>query len=332
MFGFLVGGGLYLLYLVRGILDPFVWGALIAYLMVRPVMFLEQKGFTRTAAIVLVLLMVTVIILLVGWLLLPAFLREITSLSEQLPLYLGGSRDWFLEIQHRYRQVYLPETVRQALDDAMVNLQIAVEDYLRGVLAGMIKGCSDFFTLIFAPILAFYFLRDLEGIKRALVFILPPRWRNDVLALLGEIDVVLISFIKGNLLVCFIVGALAAVTLSVLGVNFALTLGVIIGISDLVPYLGPVIGGIPAVAIAWTQSPRLAFYVIVLIFLIHQVEGSIIAPKILGDSVGLNPLLVIFALLAGGELWGGWGLLVAVPLAAVLKVVIRFTYYKWLDA
>lgn len=332
LFGFLVGGGLYLLYLVRDILDPFVWGALIAYFMARPVMFLEKKGFRRPAAIMTVLLMVTMAVLVAGWLLLPAFFREITALSEQLPLYLGSSREWFSEVQQRYRQVYLPEAVRQAVDEAIVGLQVSLEEYLRSILGGMIEGFSDFFTIIFAPILAFYFLRDLEGIKRAFIFVLPPRWRNDILALLGEIDVVLTGFIKGNLLVCFIVGALAAIMMSILGVNFALTLGVIIGISDLIPYLGPLVGGAPAVAIAWTQSPRLALYTAVLIFAIHQLEGSIIAPKILGDSVGMNPLLVVFALLAGGKLWGGWGLLVAVPLAAVIRVVIRFAYYKWLDA
>jgi predicted PurR-regulated permease PerM len=219
-----------------------------------------------------------------------------------------------------------------AINDAVVSLETSLVSSLREMLSGLLLGYSWLITLIFAPILSYYLLKDTETIKRRFVALLPSAWRADVIGLLQEIDGVLIGFVKGNLLIALIVGTMATIALSLLGVDYALTLGVVVGISDLIPYLGPLVGGIPAVAVAMLESNRLAVYVGLTILAIHQIEGGLIAPRILSDRVGLNPFLVVFALLAGGKLWGPLGMVLGVPVAASLRVAIVYVYNRWLGS
>jgi predicted PurR-regulated permease PerM len=136
------------------------------------------------------------------------------------------------------------------------------------------------------------------------------------------------SFIRGYFLVAAIVGGLTAIAMALLGLEFALMLGIFAGLAELIPYFGPVIGAVPAIGLAVLQSKWLAAKVALAFFVIHQLEGNIISPKILGDKVGLHPLMVIFSLMAGGELYGLAGMLLAVPVAAVLRVVVVFVYIK----
>jgi len=112
------------------------------------------------------------------------------------------------------------------------------------------------------------------------------------------------------------------------GMDYALLIGIIGGVADLIPYFGPIIGAVPALLLALTKSPWMAFKVAIVILVVQQIEGNLISPKLMGDSVKLHPLWVVFALLAGGEVAGFWGMLLAVPLAAVIKVVIRHIYLR----
>lgn len=326
----LLAGGAYLLYLVRDILSPFIWGGVMAYLLERPVTWIEKKGWSRSGAIFTTFFVLGGLLLLGGGLLLPSFIKEIDHMGDQFPRYIDDTRGWFSSVRYQYDRVALPLSVRLAINDAFVRMEASMVNSLKRLVEGVIFGYSSFITLIFAPILSYYLLKDAETIKRRFTSLLPSGWRSDVLGLMSEIDDVLIGFIKGNLLIALIVGTLTAVTLNLLGVDYALTLGFIAGISDFIPYLGPLIGGVPAVAVAMLESSRLALYVALSIFIIHQLEGGIIAPKILGDRVGLNPLLVVFALLAGGKLWGMAGMILGVPLAASIKVIISFIYNRWL--
>jgi predicted PurR-regulated permease PerM len=138
--------------------------------------------------------------------------------------------------------------------------------------------------------------------------------------LLTQINAVLSGFIRGHLLVALIVALISFLGLSILQVDFALLIGFTAGILDIVPYFGPIIGALPAVVIALLESPLKALYVIVLFFIIHQLESTIVSPKILGDRVGLHPLAVVFVLLAGGQLAGIVGVLLAVPVTAGFKI------------
>ncbi|MDH7480077.1 MAG: AI-2E family transporter [Syntrophomonadaceae bacterium] len=328
----LLGGGLYLLYLVREVLPPFIWGGIFAYLLERPVSLLEKMGWKRTGAILLVFFALGGVLALLLMILLPNLMQELETIGEQLPRYLSSTRGWFVQVRNQYESISLPLSLRLAINEAMLRVEEYLTSSLRRAVEAVLFGYSSLLTVVFTPILAYYLLRDAEAIKRRFISLLPNRWRGDVVRLLGEVDEVLLGFLKGNLLVASIVGAITALVLMALGVDFALTLGFIAGVFDLIPYLGPILGGIPAVVIALQESTRLALYTGLAILAIHQVESGIIAPKILGNRVGLNPLLVIFALLAGGKLWGGLGMVIAVPVAATLRVVVSHLFNRWLGA
>ena len=328
----LLGGGLYLLYLVREVLPPFIWGGIFAYLLERPVSRLEKMGWKRTGAILLVFFALGGVLALLLMILLPNLMQELETIGEQLPRYLSSTRGWFVQVRNQYESISLPLSLRLAINEAMLRVEEYLTSSLRRAVEAVLFGYSSLLTVVFTPILAYYLLRDAEAIKRRFISLLPNRWRGDVVGLLGEVDEVLLGFLKGNLLVASIVGAITALVLMALGVDFALTLGFIAGVFDLIPYLGPILGGIPAVVIALQESTRLALYTGLAILAIHQVESGIIAPKILGNRVGLNPLLVIFALLAGGKLWGGLGMVIAVPVAATLRVVVSHLFNRWLGA
>jgi len=134
------------------------------------------------------------------------------------------------------------------------------------------------------------------------------------------------KFIRGHLLVASMVGVLTSLGLALVGVKFYLLLGIIAGIADLIPYFGPIIGAIPAVGLALLNSSQQALYVLLVMVVVQQVENNLLSPKILGDSVGLHPVVVIFVLLAGGHLFGILGMLLAVPLTAILRILVNYLY------
>lgn len=146
-----------------------------------------------------------------------------------------------------------------------------------------------------------------------------------------EMDNSLGSFIRGQLLISAIVGVLIAVGLSIIGVDFALIIGLIAGIFNIVPYFGPVIGAIPAVISALLKSPLSAVYVVILFIVVNQVESSIISPNILGEHVGLHPVTVIFCIISGGYLFGILGVILAVPVTSIIKVTLRYIHNKLLQ-
>lgn len=330
-FAFLLIAGLFLLYGVRKVLIPFFWAGVLAYLLVRPVRWLEEQGISRSKAIVLIYLLVAGALLLVLALLIPAILRELAEFAEAVPHYVGFYQGWLQKIQHGYQYSIVPDAVRQAIDQALARTEERTVATISDFLEDLIRGYSSLVIFIISPILSFYILKDIELIKRRFSALLPAQWRSDALAVLTEIDAVLLGFVRGNVVVCLIVGALTALILSIIGVNFALLLGIIAGIAELIPYFGPFLAALPAIGIALLESPRLAIYTLITLLVVQQLEGSVIAPKIIGDNVGLHPLVVVFALFAGGKLWGMMGLIMAVPLAAIFRVVLNYAYLKCLE-
>ena len=145
-----------------------------------------------------------------------------------------------------------------------------------------------------------------------------------------DINEVLSGFSQGHLLVCVLVGALTGLAAALLGIRYAIIIGFINGLAELLPYLGPLLGAIPSLALALTEGTRQAVYLGVAILVIQQLEANLLSPRIVGNRVGLHPLVVIFALLAGGELFGKWGILLAVQVAAVLKVWSSSPFTIWL--
>ncbi len=223
-----------------------------------------------------------------------------------------------------YQRIIIPESVRLEIDNAIFNIEQALTGTIGQIVNGLLSIFSHTFSIAIAPVLAFYILNDQEEISRRFLEILPFRWRSEFIYLWQEIDRVLMKFIRGHLTVALLVGVLTSVGLFLIGLDFPFLLGLIAGLADIIPYFGPIIGTIPALTLALLHSKKMAFSVLVVMAVVQQLESNIISPKILGSSVGLHPLTVIFVLLLGGKLYGIIGMLLAVPATAITRILIFY--------
>jgi predicted PurR-regulated permease PerM len=322
-----VAATIYFLYRVREVIMPFVWAGLLAYLLFRPVQFIEKQGLKRVWAI---LLLYVVIFLVVGTMLyfaLPGLIRELTDMARVIPQYAQEAQNMADRLQNLDIPVRLGEIVKENIS----RVNEFVYQGLRNFVGGLYSFLSKMLAIVFAPILAFYVLTDWEKIRDSFLKLFSPRGRREAQELFSSIDIVLIEFFKGHLMVATFVGAMVGLAALLLGVKFPLMLGILSGVTNLIPYFGAFLGGVPAVAVALADSWQLGLYMALAILIIQQVEGSLITPKVIGGKLGIHPLIIVFSLLAGGKLLGIWGMLLAVPLAAVLKVLIGWLYLKLVE-
>lgn len=319
---------IYLLYLARSLFFSFALAVLISYLLNPLVNAITKKGMSRVWGILfayLALFFITAAIFMYG---IPRIVSQLNTISETVPYYTAQVQEITRSIQSRYTGLGIPLGVRQVIDERIQWVEEIILKVVSDSLAAIVGTLGYIFKILLAPVLSFYILKDIDLIKKRAISAIPQNWREEAVELFREIDKVLGSFVRGYLLIAAIVGGMTAAAMAALGVEFALMLGIFAGLAEIIPYFGPIIGAVPAVGLAILKSKWLAIKVAIAFLVIHQVEGNIISPKILGDKVGLHPLVVIFSLLAGGELYGLPGMLLAVPVAAMLKVIVRFALQK----
>jgi predicted PurR-regulated permease PerM len=165
-------------------------------------------------------------------------------------------------------------------------------------------------------------LKDYEMIKKSVWYLTPRRYRKSGIRFLRDIDQSLGNYIRGQLLVCLLIGMIATIGFWIMKMKYPLLLGTIIGVTNIIPYFGPIIGAVPAILIAVTISGKMVIYVGVLIFTLQFIEGNLLSPLIVGKSLHMHPVFIMFALLAGGEMGGIVGLILAVPMLAIIKVTL----------
>ncbi|WP_227765892.1 AI-2E family transporter [Zhaonella formicivorans] len=318
----------YFLYRVRGVLFPFILAIILAYVLNPLVELLEQYKIRRLYGIIVVYATVLGLLFLVGFYGVPVIVKQLTAFGEKIPYYTSEAQSRLRDFYRDYQRFNIPESLRESIDQNIVNFQLQLTQLLSKLVTGIFNIFSQIFSFIIAPILAFYLLKDKDEISKSIVQSIPVANRSELLSLWEEIDTVLLKFIRGHLLVATLVGAATALGLALIGMDFPLLFGIISGITNIIPYFGPIIGAVPAILLALLQSETLALYVILVMAVVQQLESNLISPRILGQSVGLHPLLVIFVLLAGGELWGLVGMLIAVPLTAVLRILIGYLFTK----
>ncbi|QGP90746.1 Putative transport protein YhhT [Neomoorella glycerini] len=326
--GLFLAAALFFLYRVREILTPFLLAAFLAYLLKPAMVKLEKKGLRRPLAILLLYLLILALSLPLFFFILPQLIRELNEFLTQLPAFTAEVEGLLQGFYRRYHQVAIPAGLRRLLDESITNISATFQQGTRQALQALLDLLAGAASFLLAPILAYYLLRDSEQIGRAASHLLPIQVKEDVLGLWLEIDRVLTSFIRGHLLVSLIVGILTGLGLALVGSRYAVILGVVVGLADLIPYFGPVIGAVPVLALTLLEAKKTALYALAVMVIVQQVESSLLAPRILSESVGLHPLVIIFALLAGGELWGVTGLLLAVPLTAIGRILVKFIWAR----
>lgn len=320
-----------IVYLTRSAFVPFILAIVISYVTMPFVRYLQRHEVPKVPAILIIYLALVVAVVIVILFIVPRLSAELNGLIDIVPKQARRVRDFVEDVSNRYSRITIPDGIRKVIDDTIQKGEGVVLDFASRLGDAILGMFSHLLSLVIAPVLAFYITKDIDALRESAIRWIPASKRDYVVTLLKDIDEVIGEFIRGQLIVCTIVGVLTAIALYVLGVQFAIILGMIVGIVDIIPYFGPLIGMLPCVAVALLQSPRLALYTAVTFVAIQQIESSIISPKIVGDRVGLHPLLIIFALLSGEKLLGFAGLVLAVPVAAIIKVVLQHSWLRITD-
>lgn len=297
----------------------------VAYILNPAVDFFERKKIKRIWAILLVYLIILGVLFLIGLSVAPKIIEEVKNFFLYLPKnvtsFLNSVWIWsekFLKTNPGL-QDYVSK-VNEALKEAVYKLQANLvsiggnlTDYAKNVL-------SHLLNVILIPVVAFYYLKDKEKIKASLIKKIPEGQRESWLQLGCQIDASMGQFIQGRLLMAVFVGVATAIVLWILGVNYAVVIGAITCIADIIPYIGPLLGFLPAVIIAFIQQPMKALWVGIAFVLIQWVENNLVGPKLLGDSTGLHPLTVLLCLIIGGGMFGVLGMIFSVPVVAIVKI------------
>ena len=321
-----------LFWALGNVLLPFIVGAAIAYILDPLADRLETWGLTRTWATVVIFALAVLVGLLTLLLVVPLLVTQVIDLIDAAPRLYETAREQVIE--------YFPSIVnensamRQAFADLMESARSQAGSLASSLLASAGSALSGIIVLVVSPVVAFYLLLDWDRMIARIDELLPRDHAPVLRDLARDIDATLASFIRGQGTVCLILGTFYAVALMLVGLQFGLVVGLFAGLISFIPYIGALFGGVLAVGLALFQFWGEWYWIAAVagIFMIGQaVEGNILTPKLVGDSVGLHPVWLLLALSAFGALFGFAGMLIAVPVAAVIGVVMRYLGERYRD-
>ncbi len=328
----------YLIYLLAPILTPFMISALLAYLGDPVTDGLEAKKLSRTLAVVIVFFIMFIILMVILFIIFPLLEEQLSGLLQRIP-----------EIFNYIQSSLIPSlSERLAVDLSSINLQGA-RDSLSGhwqtlgnVVSKLMTKLSEsgqavllwVSNLILIPIVTFYLLRDWDHLVAGIAELIPRKYFADVKTIASECDAVLAEFLRGQLLVMVALGFIYSIGLWIVGIEFSLLIGMTSGLVSFMPYLGFIVGIIIASIAAFMQFHDVIhiFYVLLVFGFGQAMEGMVLSPLLVGDRIGLHPVAVIFAVMAGAQLFGFVGMLLALPIAAVITVMLRYMHRQYINS
>ena len=223
------------------------------------------------------------------------------------------------------------DSIKGTINDLIVKVQGSLMGSLSNVISKLYGFLTSAFRLVLIIIFSFYFSVDKERFMLRVKKAIPNKHREDISYLTRNIDIALQQFIRGRMLMAIFVGLLTMVYLLVLRVDFAIIIGLITCVADIIPFIGPFLGCAPAVLFAFMDSPMKALWVLILFVIVQWVENNILAPKLIGDSTGLNPLVILISIIIGGGIFGVWGMVISVPLTSIIFILVDFIKIKYND-
>ncbi len=320
---------------ISGILLPFVLAFVLAYFLHPFVVSLQKKHLSRTVATSIITGLFCFFIVGVFLILVPILQTQILALMVKVPILADILWEKTQSVVLYTKENIAPDQLKQ-ISEAVSATVVSLFNTLGARLLKMLTGGIVFFNIVslilITPVVLFYVLRDWCCVEKKMADMIPLKNKEKVKGIFSEINTALSGFIRGQASVCLLLGLFYGIGLSIIGLDFGLLVGLLAGILSFIPYFGFLTGIVLSCLLALTQSASLLLWAgIIGIFLVGQVlEGYVLTPKLVGDKVGLHPVWIIFALLAGGSLFGFLGVLVAVPVAAVIGVFVRHivAWYK----
>ncbi len=314
------------------LLSPFFIGFVIAWLLNPLVSKLTTRGMRRIPAIILVYFLLILFLYFFTLLVIPSIASQINDLVASIPVILSDAQNIINNIFDKLSSTSLTnldsvkETFFARITDFAMSLSTNLPELFVSFVKSMVSGIG---IIVFGFIIGFYMLFNFDKVNDYLLKFLPKKHREEGKELISAISLSLHSYVKGTLLISFIVFIINTIGFSIIGLNAPLMFGLFCGITNLIPYLGPYIGGIPAVLIGLSQSTLTGLLVLILIVIVQTLEGMFLQPIIMSKKMNLSPITIIIMLLIFGAFFGIIGMILATPIAALIKIIYIFLDKKY---
>jgi putative permease len=330
--GFILFGILLVLYLIRGLLAPFIIAFVITFCLSPVVDYMEGEGINRTLSVILLILLTLIILLILWRLTWPTIQTEIGSFQKNAPDYARKIQDGLNQGMKLLEKKtgFVPEGVLQSA------VQTRIDHLTSGMgdISFLMKTAAHFVvTLVLIPVIVFFFLKDGRRIKKVLIAYVPNKYFETFLTLLHEIDQQISNYIRGQFTDALIVGVLAIIGLYLFGIRYAIFIGAIAGIANIVPYIGPLLGMTFGALLMFIDTGSIidVFKVVGILAFVKSLDSIAISPLVVGRSVNVHPLMIIIVISFGGLLHGVWGMLLSVPLYCSMRVSLRILYRGFVE-
>lgn len=301
------------------------------FFMLNPIVQLLVKNkIPKTLAIVFIYLITVAVLVILGATVGPSISQQIASLVNDVPEMMNNLRDMVTE-SSSFQWILQQDLI--TLADIEAQVVSYSETFSKGIFSGL-SGIFSFvanLTLIIltVPFMLFYMLKDGERLPDQIVRFIPTKYRDEGRKILKETNETLADYIQGQLIVCMFIAVATTVGYFIIGLKFALVLGLLIGVLNIVPYAGPWLGAAPAVIIAYLDSPMKALLVVIVIVVVQQIDGNFVSPLVIGNKLAVHPLTIVVLLLVAANLAGLLGMILAVPTYAVGRLLIKNFYRIW---
>jgi predicted PurR-regulated permease PerM len=312
---------------LAAVLTPFAIAMIISYVLNPVVSMLNKRHVPRTIAVLLIYTVFLASLTVILMNLIPIFMKQLEELNEHMPEFTVKAQNLMNTVKDNK---LLPDTVEKGINTALHKFENGISKQISNYIHGIGNTINMLFIAFIIPFMAFYILKDFQLIEKSVLTFIPPKHRERTISLLVDIDTTLGSYIRGQFIVCIIVGVLAYIGYWIIGMPYVLLLASVVAIFNVIPYIGQYLGAAPALIMASSISGEMVLYVAIVNILVQTLEGNFISPQVVGKTLHMHPLFVIFALLVGGELAGIIGLILAVPFFAVMKVIYQHlsAYYN----
>jgi len=308
------------IYLLKDVILILVVSIVLATALNPWVSALQRRKVPRILATLFIYLAFFGIFIVVLILLIPPIANEVTDIAKNFPAYYNRILSDF----QRFREFSLQQNLLNSLQSTLQSLQTNIAQTTAGVFNAVVGIFGGLFAFLGVMVITFYILLEENALKKFVRSVTPSKYQPYVFQQMNRAQERLRMWLKGQLILCLIIGVLAYIGLTIFGIKYALVLGLWAGLTEFIPYLGPFLGAIPAVFIALTTGSFLkGLFVVIWYIIIQQLENNLIVPKVMEKTVGLNPLVVIIVMLIGAKLAGIMGLLLAVPFALIAKVFLE---------
>ena len=309
----------YFLFLIHGILIILFASLVLASAIDPWVDWMQKLKIPRGSGILIIYLVLFLLIGFAIYLIIPPIVEQFEELANDFPIYLEKTTFTFSALKKYSIQHGILDQVKNSLVVASSGLKTAVS----GIFLTITGIFGEIFSFFLILVLIFYIVAKENTIKKLILLIVPKKRQSFAMGCINQIQKKIGLWLTGNLILCFFIFILVYVSLSILNVKYALILALIAGLTQIIPYLGPILGAVPAVFLAFIQSPILSLFVIALYCIIHLVEGNVLFPKIMEKTVGINPLISIIALLVGFKVAGIAGVFLSIPAVIIISVFVK---------